>query len=298
MEDTRLLSPLAATHGPAAIVVGASMLGLLLVHRAGPMAGNWRPWVLGPVLALTLGFAGRIWQRSGRVVAWARLWSVVVAFTITQAFLLTAVAWKVAIPSWRGFVWDARLAAADMMLHGGVTPDHFLRWVPLTAMDRFYLGWFAVFALMTAWQAWELNGRYFTAMAVLWTALGAGLGTLVASAGPCYLEFVTGSPLYHPLMAHLDGHGLTARQLQETLWLAYRGRRTGIVAGISAFPSMHVAVPALYTLAIPRWRVLTVPFLLLTLVGSVALGWHYAIDGYAAVLGAGLCWWLAAPLHP
>jgi len=35
---------------------------------------------------------------------------------------------------------------------------------------------------------------------------------------------------------------------------------------------------------------------LLTLVGSVALGWHYAIDGYIGGGAAILVWWAAGGL--
>jgi hypothetical protein len=31
----------------------------------------------------------------------------------------------------------------------------------------------------------------------------------------------------------------------------------------------------------------------IVLIGSVNLGWHYAVDGYAGILGAIACWWVA-----
>ena len=32
------------------------------------------------------------------------------------------------------------------------------------------------------------------------------------------------------------------------------------------------------------------------LVGSVHLGWHYAVDGYAGIVMAMVAWWLAGPI--
>jgi hypothetical protein len=31
----------------------------------------------------------------------------------------------------------------------------------------------------------------------------------------------------------------------------------------------------------------------ITIFGSVALGWHYAVDGYASIVGMAALWWVA-----
>ena len=59
-------------------------------------------------------------------------------------------------------------------------------------------------------------------------------------------------------------------------------------------PSMHVALPMLFVLV--SWksslllRSLFLVYLGFNLVGSVLLGWHYAVDGYAAILGVIVIW--------
>ena len=65
-------------------------------------------------------------------------------------------------------------------------------------------------------------------------------------------------------------------------------------------PSMHVATSVL--LALFGWRhsrqagiALTV-YAALIMVGSVHLGWHYALDGYVGGLGALVVWWLVGRL--
>ncbi len=61
----------------------------------------------------------------------------------------------------------------------------------------------------------------------------------------------------------------------------------GVGAGISAFPSMHVAAATLNALFLSeRGRVLAAvgwSYVALILFGSVYLGWHYAIDGLFSV---------------
>ena len=49
-----------------------------------------------------------------------------------------------------------------------------------------------------------------------------------------------------------------------------------------------------------RWSQLKVGVIVLVaaviLVTSVHLGWHYAVDGYAAILISWACWWLSKPI--
>jgi membrane-associated phospholipid phosphatase len=71
------------------------------------------------------------------------------------------------------------------------------------------------------------------------------------------------------------------------LWSGYIGATKGSI-GISAFPSMHVAMAVLFALyATRRSRLVGLlmwAFAAIIMVGSVILGWHYAVDGYASVL--------------
>lgn len=82
--------------------------------------------------------------------------------------------------------------------------------------------------------------------------------------------------------------------VQDLLWSAYNGRETGLVKGISAMPSMHVAIVCLFVLL--GWRVNRIAgigftiFAAIIMVGSVHLGWHYAIDGYLAIILTFLIW--------
>jgi hypothetical protein len=83
----------------------------------------------------------------------------------------------------------------------------------------------------------------------------------------------------------------------DLLWEARAGDNLGFADGISAFPSMHVAGAVWMVLAMrliyPKVQSLLWAYLVLVLVGSVALGWHYAMDGIGAAAGTILCFVLA-----
>lgn len=132
-----------------------------------------------------------------------------------------------------------------------------------------------------------------------WLGLGAALATALSSVGPCFYEFFFGRDDFVPLMNRLEMiggseglHSLTAMQ-----YLLASAGTDAIGGGISAMPSLHVAVATLVLLVVRdqfpnrRWLgILTLTYLMIIFVGSVHLGWHYATDGIAGAVGMVLIW--------
>jgi PAP2 superfamily len=155
----------------------------------------------------------------------------------------------------------------------------------------------------------RLRMQFFLSLVLLWALLGNLTATAFSSAGPCYYGRVTGLPdPFAPLMDYLRGANevasVTALLIQDHLWQTYVDPSAGMWFGISAMPSLHVAVVFCYALlgfAINRRLGLALGlFTAIMLIGSVHLGWHYAIDGYAGILGTyviwrGVGWFLGRP---
>jgi hypothetical protein len=106
--------------------------------------------------------------------------------------------------------------------------------------------------------------------------------------------------IYAPLMAYLQAanehYPIWALGAQENLWTHYEHLTAGAGSGISAMPNMHVGTSMLFTLL--GWRthrLLGLAFAAFTgiiLIGSVHLGWHYAVDGYVAIAATCLIWFV------
>lgn len=211
--------------------------------------------------------------------------------------------YKVVMQQVQPFWADALLSRADWIMHLGHHPWELIPLHPAVThfLNAVYLSFFALlFVALTGW-AWLGTGteraRVYTAYVLCWLLLGTVMATLLSSAGPVYLERLGVSDAYVPLTRYLHGFDIEVINSQEALWLGYAGEvRPG---GISAMPSLHVAIPALFTLTVWRWRALRVAGIaltLLTLAATVHLGWHYALDGYVSIAGAVLVWWLAGVL--
>jgi hypothetical protein len=227
---------------------------------------------------------------------------------------------KTLIPSINPYYLDPFLHAADRALHFGQDPWTLLQ--PLfgypivtVIIDSLYALWFFVmyFALLlqiTSTRDRRLRMQFLFSSMVAWTLIG-GLGAiLLSSAGPCYFGKVVGSPdPYAPLVSYLRdtvehtrislfGFGfmpeLIAVRVQDLLWGFHQQGEFGFGRGISAAPSMHVGSTWLVArmlqtygrrAAIAGWG-----FFAVILLGSIHLGWHYAVDGYIAILGAWAIW--------
>lgn len=206
------------------------------------------------------------------------------------------------------FRWDVSLQRADAWLHFGQPP---WRWLdPLfhstgmtAALDLAYWAWFPLVLAAGCWLAVlpnrRLRARALLAWALVWLLLGTGVAQLLPSAGPVYYHYVVAGPdPYAPLLAHLDsvnaGTGLIAVRLQQALWSNFQAIPIRPWLHVSAMPSMHVAIPALFSLVLFKfWRpagVAAWAFTAVIFCGSIYLGWHYALDGYVSVFGVLLIW--------
>lgn len=245
-----------------------------------------------------------------------RLAGFLIIIAVLPLFFWAFAAWKSAIPSIRPFSWDPAFSRLDALLHGG-QPDRLL--APLLErpgvtrfLDLGYYSWRFVLLGVVLWQGWQDNGtarlRFWLAFLVTWILLGTVAGTLFSSAGPCYYQQATGETgTYGALFSHLQTVASTEpiRVLrgQQYLWQAHLAGHVALGGGISAFPSLHVAMPVLASFAAwssHRWLAgCFAMYASLIWLGSIHLGWHYAVDGEASLIGVAVIWWVTGRLvHP
>ena len=203
-----------------------------------------------------------------------------------------------------GYRLDPFLARTDRLLFLGHDPwrvTHALLGSPEATLliDRFYHGWFAPMAVGIVLCAWlpvatfRLRTQYLFSYLGVWVGIGSILGFLLPSAGPCFYSRLVGpSPSFDALLSSLaqvqavTGSSVTSLKIQDWLMQAHDARTLVVGAGISAMPSVHNALAMLFALAAFRinrslgW--LFALYAVLIWIGSIHLGWHYAVDGIVA----------------
>lgn len=231
-----------------------------------------------------------------------------------SVFIGTFSFYKTNIPVFVPFHWDVALSDLDRALHFGQLPWQWLQPVLGFPIVTFLLNvnynmWF--FVMWTLWVSFalrtgpsELRTRFFLSFILIWSIGGSLLAIFFSSAGPCYFSRlgITPDP-YAPLMDYLRSVGdhfpLWAIKTQDVLWSGYTGEQN-VITGISAMPSMHNASTLLFALA--GWKIsrplgiLLSIFSALIFVGSIHLGWHYAVDGYFAYAMTLVIWGVCGPI--
>jgi hypothetical protein len=226
----------------------------------------------------------------------------------------------------RGFPLDPALARIDRFFffgHDAWELTHALfGTVGMTMLfDRSYSVWLFFMFLFPILVVMSINDirmrvRLLANWLAAWVMIAGVAAWVFGSAGPCYYDAMiapdAGFASLNASLAQIQaaaragGNSITALDFQALLIEVSKQGKLTAAGGISAMPSMHVAMAVLFAIggfARTRWLgwVMT-GYALLIWVASVHLGWHYAVDGVAgAAMMLGL-WRLSGkfirPLSP
>lgn len=233
-----------------------------------------------------------------------RLAAGLVLFTSVTLFYGAFTSAKNLLPEVSHFDWDVALADLGEWMHGGTPLWRHLHPVltPYTRyIDIFYnVFWQVAMLTMVLAMAFanQRRRRFFIIFFLCWIVLGNVLAGMFYSAGPIFYDRVVGdAQRFRFLLDYIGGYQdppLAVSVYQSYLWTLHRLGAPEFGSGISAFPSMHVSMATLIALWLTRMhRRLAIPavlMVLLTQAGSVHLGWHYAVDGYASIVLTYLIW--------
>ena len=208
------------------------------------------------------------------------------------------------------YSWDETFIRWDEVLHGA---DVWLLMQPVLGKPEItyvisilYQVWilllYVAFPFVCLHRSNEKVRRQMIVSYLLsWIVIGSIMAHFFASVGPCFLEPITGNDRFVPQMEYLlsvnEEYPLMMLQVQEILLESYLNGEPGLGRGISAMPSMHIAIAALFTIYAWRlsraWGIIAGLFLLVTYLGSVHLAYHYAVDAYVSIAAVIFIWWFS-----
>ncbi|MEP2234618.1 MAG: phosphatase PAP2 family protein [Alteripontixanthobacter sp.] len=221
---------------------------------------------------------------------------------------------KAAIPLFNTYSWDADFIAWDRAIFGGRDAWEILQPVlgypVITALlGLLYQMWFLLLFIGTLWFAFArraapVRRQFFLTYVLAWTIVGGAMATWLASVGPCFLEPLVGDATFAAQMDYLreanEQVPVMPLQVQQMLLDWHMADAGGLGSGITAMPSMHVAICVLFWLAMRRvsrrLAAVFLAFLVAIWIGSVHLAYHYAVDGLVSLIAIIALWKLSEAL--
>lgn len=195
-------------------------------------------------------------ERAGERLFWLAVAGLLVGITLPFFGMFK----QMVLPS-RGFLWDRSLAHVSKSLFGvsfwTITHRWFGSLAATRVLDQAYSLWLALMFVLPPVVAVVFGDpvrrfRILLAWTLSWLLIGSLAAWYFASAGPCfYNQFVGYDPGYAALERRLaalasqavaEGHPLAAMRFQPVLVASYRNPDLAPAGGISAMPSMHVAM--------------------------------------------------------
>ena len=211
---------------------------------------------------------------------------------------------KINMPYVVPFYADPIIARLDSLVHGG-NPWNVVYAIPQgyallidVAYTRVWPGLLlGIYSLALAFLRGGVLLRYLWSLLFVYIVLGGVVATAFSSAGPIFwTEFYPDDGAFLQMKTailanpHIGNIGLYSYYLLEN----FRDRTVDFGSGISAFPSIHVAVAALTAwvftslgrgMAVAGWA-----YACVIEFGSIYAGWHYGLDGYVSITAVSLCW--------
>lgn len=216
---------------------------------------------------------------------------------------------KAAIPLFNDYSWDATFIAWDRAIFLGHDAWEVLQpalgYPIVTAtLALLYQAWFLLLYAGVLYLAFgrlpaEIRRRFFLSYVLSWTVIGGAMATWLASVGPCFVGPLMGDPAFDAQMDYLRSADrdipVMTLHVQQMLLDWFHADANGLGSGITAMPSMHVAIAFLYWLTMrrisPRLGRWFGAFFAITWVSSVHLAYHYAVDGLVSVAAVAAIWW-------
>ena len=284
---------------------------LLLIR----MIQDQRRGVQSSPLGITRDFIAREWD-------YDRGFSFLMPPVLATVLLATYNIFKQRVLPNAGFSLDAHLASVDHSVLGTDAWQLTHAWLPspwaTQVIDIIYHPLFFPMTVGIALCSYmapqsEVRFRYLLGYTLLWSVVGSMFAFLMPSAGPCFDHFFHGSEVDFSALTDLIARqnaylhsvgapGLTSPAYQQHLLSLFGSTDIALGGGISANPSLHNGMTALFVCAAISWdkrlAFVMIPYSLIIWFGSVHLGWHYAIDGVVGYLLATACWMMTRSVTP
>lgn len=197
-----------------------------------------------------------------------------------------------------GFELDPLFRDLDRALFLGNDPwviTHKIFSSPLAtaAIDSIYHTWFilaaAILIIPVLSRSAHTRATVMISYVLTWIIVGSVLAYGMGSAGPCFYNDLVGPDAsFQALMENLrsdrEASGLLVSLSTQQHLLDLRGTdKLAFGGGISAMPSVHVSLTVLFAIILFRinavLRIVGIGYVLFIWMGSIHLGWHYALDG-------------------